>query len=70
MTSKKPQWTQTEIKLAKELHAKAKEAGRLPVPRTLAVMGSLSGGPVVSAKAAEVTWSDYLPEARQRLRTE
>ena len=59
-------WTDQEIELAKKLFENAKASNRLKQRRVLAVSAGLSGGPTRTAWS-EVTWRDYLPDARKSI---
>ncbi|MDH0909638.1 hypothetical protein N5C66_04525 [Rhizobium pusense] len=67
MPKPKRQYSQQEISLAKRLYGRARMSGTLKRPRAIAAL-ALSNGYRSVVTASEVTFRDYLPDARRTLR--
>lgn len=66
MPKQRPQYTAAEIELANKMFASAKVNGTLKAPRAIAAL-ALTNGYRQTITQSEVTFRDYLRDARQAL---
>lgn len=58
-------FTASDKALARRLFADAKANGTLKAPQAIAAIGSQSGGPIDVVMRSQVTFRDYLRDARR-----